>query len=104
LDTEFDNDRGQDRDAVNILGDGGSEDYDTGTGIEGEVMLISRNGEDFSLTGSVISMPVGNGNDSVEADRRSIEVVPPTPTAGHKVSKVPTAVTICVRSMTTRFV
>jgi hypothetical protein len=101
LDTEFDNGRGQERDAANVLGDGDSEDgHDTGTGIEDEVMLISRNGEDFSLTGSVISVPVG----SVEADRRSIEVVPPTPTAGHKVSKVPTAVTTRVRCMTTRFV
>lgn len=99
LDTEFDNGQGQDRDAANIFGDDGFEGHDTGTDIEGEVMLISRNGEDFSLTGSVISVPVGNK--SVEADRRSIEVVPPTPTAGHKVSKVPIAVTIRVRSMTT---
>jgi hypothetical protein len=90
LDTEFDSGRGHDRDAANIIGDGDFDDHDTGTGQEDEVMLISRNGEDFSLAGSVISVPLGNL--SVDHDRRSIEVVPPTPTASNKVSKVLTTV------------
>jgi hypothetical protein len=86
LDPEFDVGRGHDRDAAHVIGDGGSDNHDPGTGQEEEVMLISRNGEDFTLTGSVISMPMGNGTDH---DRRSIEVVPPTPTASNKVSKTP---------------
>jgi len=45
-------------------------------------MLISRDGEDFSLEGSLISMPLGNGPVKVVGDRRSIEVVPPTPILG----------------------
>jgi hypothetical protein len=91
LDTEFDNGRGHDRDVTDIFGDSGPDYHDIGTGEDGEVMLISRDGDDFDLAGSVISVPVGNS--STEADRRSVEVIPPTPTAGNKVSKVPTTMT-----------
>lgn len=88
LDTEFDIGRGHDRDATDVIGGDGSDDHDTGNGGGDEVMLISRNGQDFTMTGSVISMPVGNGSGETESDRRSIEVVPPTPTAGNKVSRI----------------
>lgn len=80
LDPELDDGRGHD--SSNVVGDSGSDDQDTAGGNEDEVMLISRNGQDFSMTGSVISEPIGNS--SVESDRRSIEVVPPTPTASNK--------------------
>jgi len=89
LDTEFDIGRGHDRNANNIIGDGGSDDHDTANGGDDEVMLISRNGQDFTMTGSVISVPVGSSSGEAESDRRSTEVVPPTPTAGNKVSTVP---------------
>jgi hypothetical protein len=85
LDAEFDIGLG---DATNVIVDGGSDDHDTGNDRGDEVMLISRNGEDFSMTSSVISMSVGSSSGEAESDRRSIEVVPPTPTAGSKVSKV----------------
>jgi hypothetical protein len=83
LDPELDDGRGHD--SSNVVGDSGSDDQDAAGGNEDEVMLISRNGQDFSMTGSVISEPIGKS--SVESDRRSIEVVPPTPTASNKVSK-----------------
>ena len=85
LDAEFDIGQG---DATNLIVDGGSDDHNTGNDGGGQVMLISRNGQDFTMTGSVISMPVGSSSGEAESDRRSIEVVPPTPTAGNKVSKV----------------
>src|SRR6266851_8078078 len=75
LDPELDDGRGHD--SSNVFGDSGSDDQDAAGGNEDEVMLISRNGQDFSMTGSVISEPIGKS--SVESDRRSIEVVPPTP-------------------------
>jgi hypothetical protein len=83
LDAEFDDGPG---DTTNVIIDGGSDDHDTRCDGEGEVMLISRNGQDFSMSGSVISMPIGSVFGEVESDRGSIEVVPPTPTASNKVS------------------
>lgn len=85
LDAEFDIGRG---DATNVIVDGGSDDHYTGSDGGDEVMLISRNGQDFSMTSSVISVPVGSSFGEAESDHRSIEVVPPTPTARSKVSKV----------------
>lgn len=84
-DPELDDGRGHD--PSNVVGDSVFDDQDAAGGNEDEVMLISRNGQDFdfSMTGSVISEPIGKS--SMESDRRSIEVVPPTPTAGAKVSK-----------------
>jgi len=44
--------------------------------------LISRDGEDFTLEGSMVSVPLGHGHVKADGDRRSVEVVPPTPVLG----------------------
>ena len=86
LDSVLDNGPGNYEDTGNVFEDRGANDYDDGTNAQGGVMLISRNGEDFSLlTRSTTSLPIGNN--SVEVDRRSIEVVPPTPTTSRRGNK-----------------
>jgi len=82
LDSEPDNGRGYDEDITNVVENGGVGDRDDRMGSGDEVLLISRDGEDFSLEGSVISVP--SNRRPIEADRRSIEVVPPTPTLSSK--------------------
>jgi hypothetical protein len=79
LDSVLDNDRGNYEDTGKVFEDGGANDHDYGIA---PVMLISRDGEDFSVEGSVIS-----GKKSVEVDRRSTEVVPPTPTISQETNK-----------------
>ncbi|KAI0001350.1 hypothetical protein BJV74DRAFT_94302 [Russula compacta] len=76
LDSTLHNGRGRDDDAANSDRDGGVDDNDR-MDIENEVMLISRNGRDFSLRESASSVLDGRG--PVEADRESVDVVPPTP-------------------------
>ena len=73
LDVDLD-DPGFDQGVVNGVGGGyGADDHD----INGDcVMLITRNGHDFSSG----STPVSLRGSITDADRRSIEVVPPTPT------------------------
>ncbi|KAI0305477.1 hypothetical protein B0F90DRAFT_1666372 [Multifurca ochricompacta] len=73
IDLEFENGRGDG------VANSSIDDHDSGIATGDSVMLISRTGQDFSLRGSVISMRVGAGRSPIEADRRSIEVVPPTP-------------------------
>ncbi len=68
--------------AGNVLGDGGADDHNNELDARNQVMLISRDGEDFSLRGSMNSVPLGRR--STEVDRRSIEVVPPSPRAINK--------------------
>jgi len=88
LDTMPDYSRGYDEDAADVTRDGGANGHDVAAGVDGnEVMLISRDGEDFNLDGSMISVPLGNGPVKVDGDRRSIEVVPPTPILGKQVCK-----------------
>jgi hypothetical protein len=89
LDSEPDNGRGYDEDIANVVENGGVGDRDDRMRSGDEVLLISRDGEDFSLEGSVISCP--SNKRPIEADRRSIEVVPPTPTLGSKQVSVSTA-------------
>lgn len=60
---------------------GGETDHDHEVDAGNGVMLISRDGENFSLSGSMISVPIGSSRRSVEVDRGSIEVVPPSPPA-----------------------
>jgi hypothetical protein len=86
LESVLDNGQENHEDTGNVLEGGGANDHDDGTVARNGVMLISRDGEDFSLSGSMISVPIGRR--SIEVDRRSIEVVPPTPiTIGKQVSK-----------------
>ncbi|KAI9442473.1 hypothetical protein H4582DRAFT_1284822 [Lactarius indigo] len=77
LDPELESDRGLDQSVASGVGGGGNgaDDHDS----TGEcVILIARNGQDYSSGGSLISL---RGDRSpVEADQSSIEVVPPTPT------------------------
>jgi hypothetical protein len=82
LDSVLDNDRGNYEDTGKVFEDGGANDHDYGIA---PVMLISRDGEDFSLSGSMVSVPIGRM--SVEVDRGSIEVVPPSPSSPRTVSK-----------------
>ncbi|KAN0111994.1 hypothetical protein V8E52_007911 [Russula decolorans] len=77
LESVLDNGQENDEGTGNVFEDDGANDPDHGTNAGNRVMLISRDGEDFSLTGSMISVPLGRR--SIEVDRRSIEVVPPTP-------------------------
>ena len=81
LDSVLDDDRGDYEDTGKVFEDGGANDHDYGMDPQHRVMLISRNGEDFSVEGSVISRKT-----SVEVDRRSTEVVPPTPTIGKQMN------------------
>jgi len=69
-------------DTGNVFEDNGANDHNHGTEAGYGVILISKDGEDFSLSGSVISVPVGRRSN--EVDRRSTEVVPPSP---HTISK-----------------
>lgn len=71
-------------DTGNVLEDGGAEDHDNGMDTRNGVMLISKDGDDFSLRESMASTPFGKR--SVEVDRRSIEVVPPTPTVSKQMN------------------
>jgi hypothetical protein len=80
LEPEFDDAH----DTVKFMEDGGVRNHDTETTTRDGVMLISRNGRNFSLTGSVISRV---SRPPVERDRRSTEVVPPTPTFYQQVSQ-----------------
>jgi hypothetical protein len=76
LEPEFDDPH----DTAKLMGDGGEHNHDTETTTRDGVMLISRNGQDFSLTGSMVSRVSRVSRTPVERDRRSTEVVPPTPT------------------------
>jgi hypothetical protein len=69
-------------DTGNVFEDDGANDHDYGMDDGNRVMLISRNGEDFSLSGSTISRPISRISN--EVDRRSIEVVPPSPSTTRK--------------------
>lgn len=67
LDAELENDR--------VLDQGVADDHDNA---EDSVMLITRNGEDFSSgTGSI---SISLRSHPTEADQNSLEVTPPTPT------------------------
>ena len=77
--------RAYDGDETIVVGDGGVDDHDSKMVTGDSVMLISRNGQNFSLTGSVISMGVRGS--PIDVDRSSIEVVPPTPTMNSRVSE-----------------
>lgn len=81
LDSVLDDDRGNYEDIGKNFEDGGANDHDYGMDAQHRVMLISRNGEDFSVEGSPISRKT-----SIEVDRRSTEVVPPTPTIRKQVN------------------
>jgi len=82
LESVFDYGRENYEDTGNVLGDGGADDHNNELDARNQVMLISRDGEDFSLRGSMNSVPLGRR--STEVDRRSIEVVPPSPRAINK--------------------
>jgi hypothetical protein len=80
LDAELDDsDQTLDQGVVNGVGGGnGADDHDN----TGDcVMLITRNGEDFSSGSTSISLR----SRPAEADQSSIEVVPPTPTVPFRV-------------------
>ena len=85
LEPVLDNGRENNGGTGNVFEDGGAEDHDNGTNARNGVMLISRNGEDFSMSGSMVSAPFGKR--SVELDRRSIEVVPPSPTINKQMNR-----------------
>jgi hypothetical protein len=85
LNLDLDDVRAYDGDETNVVGDGGVDDHDSKMVTGDSVMLISRNGQNFSLTGSVISMGVRGS--PIDVDRSSIEVVPPTPTMNSRVSE-----------------
>ena len=86
LESVLDNDQENNEDTRNVFEDDGANDPDHGTDAGNRVMLISRDGEDFSLSGSMISVPLGRR--SIEVDQGSIEVVPPSPiTINKQVSK-----------------
>jgi hypothetical protein len=74
-------------DAANLTGDSGVDDHDSEAVTRDGVMLISRNGQDFSSTSSVISIRIGGT--PVETDRSSIEVGPPSPALNNQVSRSP---------------
>jgi hypothetical protein len=89
LESVLDNGHENDEDTGNVFEDHGANDRDHGMDARNGVLLISRDGKDFSLSGSTVSVPIGRR--SIEVDRRSIEVVPPSPssprTASNQVSK-----------------
>lgn len=97
-------DNGQENyeDTGNVFEDDDANDHGHGTDAGNGVILISRDGEDFSLSGSMTSVPIGRR--SIEVDRRSIEVVPPSPhTINKQVSKsVHNCIVIHVRPVITR--
>jgi hypothetical protein len=69
-------------DIGNVFEDDGVNDHDYGLDDGNRVMLISRNGENFSLSGSTTSLPISRRSN--EVDRRSTEVVPPSPSTTRK--------------------
>ena len=85
LEPMLDNGRENNEGTGNVFEVGGAEDHDNGMDARNGVMLISRNGEDFSMSGSMVSAPFGKR--SVEVDRRSTEVVPPTPTINRQMKR-----------------
>jgi hypothetical protein len=86
LQSVLDNSHENYEDTRNVFKDDGAKDHDHGMDARNGVMLISRDGDDFSLSRSTISVPIGRG--SIEVDRRSTEVVPPSPpTISKQVSK-----------------
>jgi hypothetical protein len=85
LESVLDNGQENYEDTGNVFEGDGANDHDR-TGAGDGVILISRDGKDFSLSGSMTSVPIGRR--SIEVDRRSIEVVPPSPhTINKQVSK-----------------
>jgi len=79
LDTDLDGDRVLDQGIANGGGGGyGADDHD---GSGDSVMLITRNGRDFSSG----STPGSLHRSLAEADQNSLEVVPPTPTQPYRV-------------------
>ncbi|KAI0256240.1 hypothetical protein BJV78DRAFT_448494 [Lactifluus subvellereus] len=80
LDLDLDDVGVYDGDETNVVRDSGVDDHDSKMVTGNGVMLISRNGQNFSLTSNVISMR----RSPMEVDRRSIEVVPPTPTLNNQ--------------------
>ncbi|KAH8993231.1 hypothetical protein EDB86DRAFT_1370678 [Lactarius hatsudake] len=90
LDADLESDRGLDHGVANGAGGGnGADDHDNAGD---HVMVIGQN---FSSGGSLRR---GDGS-PVEADQSSIEVVPPTPTLGTRVSTFNSAMT-CARLLT----
>ena len=85
LESVLDNGQENEGDTGNVFEDDGANDHDHGTDARNGVLLISRDGEDFSLNGSMASVPIGRR--SIEVDRRSIEVVPPSPTSPRTINK-----------------
>ena len=86
LESVLDNGQENCEDTRNVFfedgGANGHHDLNHGLIAQNGVMLISRDGEDFSLCGSMISGPIMRR--SVEEDRGSIEVVPPSPSTVRK--------------------
>jgi hypothetical protein len=91
LDGEFDGDRGLDQGFANGAGGGnGADDHDNAGD---RVMLITRDGQDYSSSGGTLISVRGNRS-AVEVDRRSVEVVPPnTPILDQRVSTFSAAMT-----------
>ena len=86
LESVLDNGQENYEDTGNVFGDDGVNGHNDGLDARNGVMLISKNGDDFSLSGSTISVPISRRSN--EVDRRSIEVVPPSPpTINKQVSK-----------------
>jgi hypothetical protein len=82
LESVLDNGQENYGDTGNVIEDERANDHDYGMDDGNRVMLISRNGENFSLSGSTISLPISRRSN--EVDRRSTEVVPPSPSTTHK--------------------
>lgn len=100
LEPVLDNDQENYDNTRNVFEDDGANDHDRGTDAGNGVILISKDGEDFSLSGSLISVPIGGR--SVDVDRGSIEVVPPTPLSiNEQVSKSVDCMMIHVRLVIT---
>jgi hypothetical protein len=76
-----------DRDAAKLVGDSGVDGHDSETVTRNSVMLISRNGRDFSLASSSSVVSVPGGMFPLEMDCNSIEAAPPTPVDLGQVSK-----------------
>ena len=94
LDAELDGDRGLDQGVVNGVGGGNAiDDHDSAGDF---VILITRNGEDFSSSGGTLISMRGDRR-AAEVDQSSIEVTPPTPTLNHRVSTFDTAMPLTRR-------
>lgn len=86
LGSEFDSDRGLDQGVANGVGGGyGADDHDSA----GDCVIMI--GQDFSSAGTLVSLR--RDRSSVEVDRRSIEVTPPTPILDRRVSTFNTSMT-----------